>query len=110
MLNVKLKGLPFPASLALKLPSDSCDDRRPVALSSAAKRPEVTVCDRFVVAQSDRVSPTFTVIVVGWNISELSSITGAAEADDVVVGAAGVSARGLQPGQCDCCDGYRGEY
>jgi len=95
--NVKLKVLPFPASFALKVPSGSCEDRRPVVLSTPTKRPEVTVC---VIASSLRqvmVSPTFTVIVVGWNISELRLITGPVGADVAVGTAVGVSAWALQP-------------
>lgn len=93
--NVKLKVLPFPASFALKVPSGSCEDRRPVVLSTPTKRPEVTVC---VIASSLRqvmVSPTFTVIVVGWNISELRLITGPVGADVAVGTAVGVSAWAL---------------
>ena len=72
-------------------------------LSMPSKRPDVTVC---VIGSSLRhviVVPTFTVVVDGWNISELMLITGPADTDGVLMGAAlieggvDVSAWALQP-------------
>jgi hypothetical protein len=98
LVKVKLKVLPFPGSLALNVPSGSCEDRRPVVLSTPTKRPDVTVC---VIGSSFRqvtVVPTFTVVVEGLNISELRLITGPAGADAVLVGVvAADSLEALQP-------------
>jgi hypothetical protein len=99
--KVKLKVLPFPPSLVLNRSSGCCEDRSPVVLSMPMKRPEVTVCVMGSSLRQVTVSPTFTVVVEGLNISELRSITGPAGADgaDVVLeGAVSAdSALALQP-------------
>ena len=98
LVNVKLKVLPFPESFALNVPSGSCEDRSPVVLSTPSKRPEVTVCVMGSSLRQVIVVPIFTVVVEGWNISELRLMTGPAGADAVGVGAvAGVSESALQP-------------
>src|SRR4051794_23612045 len=83
------------------MPSGCCEERKPVDLSMPMKRPEVTVCVMGSSLRQVTVSPTFTVIVEGLNISELRLITGPAGADGADVGWDGAvsaeSALGLQP-------------
>jgi hypothetical protein len=43
LIKVKLCVLPFPGSVASKVPSGFSEDRKPVVLSTPMKRPEVMV-------------------------------------------------------------------